>query len=265
MIASVIRPVDSDTLRSDYAGATPFPFFKIDDFLDEAFAKEVAAAYPKYETARTMGREFDKLNERLKVQITERSKFPEPLQRLADALASQEWLDALEYITGIPKLLADPVLAGGGMHITGSGGRLDVHVDFNYIPDRGLHRRLNILVYLNPAWDETWGGHIELWDKDVKRCHHSFMPVMNRCVVFETSEISYHGVTPVTAPPLLTRQSYAAYYYTKEAPVTWDGKRHSTVFRARPTERLRKYVMMPLASLRYQVYMQAQKIKGLLR
>ena len=43
------------------------------------------------------------------------------------------------------------------MHITGPGGRLDVHVDFNFMEERQLHRRLNLLLYLNPTWNEIMG------------------------------------------------------------------------------------------------------------
>ena len=47
-------------------------------------------------------------------------------------------------------------------------GHLDVHVDFNYIEDRKLFRRMNILVYFNKDWQDEWGGNIELWDEDVR-------------------------------------------------------------------------------------------------
>ena len=125
-------------------------------------------------------------------------------------------------------------------------GHLDVHVDFNYIEDRQLHRRLNILVYFNKGWKPEWGGNIELWDKEVKVCHHSFSPIFNRCVIFETSEISYHGVTAVRCPESQVRKSFAAYYYTKEAPAHWDGGVHSTNFRARPVEIIKGNLLMPL-------------------
>jgi Rps23 Pro-64 3,4-dihydroxylase Tpa1-like proline 4-hydroxylase len=138
---------------------------------------------------------------------------------------------------------------GGGMHVTGPHGRLDVHVDFNVIPQRRLHRRLNILVYLNPEWRDEWGGHVELWDRDVRRCYHSLKPRLNRCVVFETSETSFHGVSAVRCPEGIERRSFAAYYYTREPPPRWDGKMHSTIFRARPDERLREFVLMPAERL----------------
>jgi hypothetical protein len=45
------------------------------------------------------------------------------------------------------------------------------------------------------------------------------------------------------------RRSFAAYYYTKAPPPGWDGVRRSTVFRARPDERWKGQVAMPLESL----------------
>lgn len=245
MTQSPIRTLNIQKLQTEYASARPFPYFAIDGFLQDEFAQRVAAAYPDYQAARSIGREFDRVNERLKVQITDQARFPAAIRELADALSSRQWLETLESVTGIRGLVADGDLLGGGMHITGSGGRLDVHVDFNYIPDRQLQRRLNILVYLNPVWHEEWGGAIELWDDSVAECHASFLPVFNRCVVFETSDISFHGVTPVTAPAEKTRNSFAAYYYTHATARDWEGAMHSTVFRARPQERMRKYVMMP--------------------
>lgn len=242
---SLIRPYDRARLKHEYGNAQPFPFFKIENFLEPGFLEEVVGAYPTYDSAKKLGHEFGAVNEKLKVQITERDRFPEPVKRLSDVLNGDEFLSDLQYITGIPDLLADRQLAGGGMHLTNTSGRLDVHVDFNYQSDAKLFRRLNILLYLNPVWEESWGGKIELWDKDVKHCGQSFSPVLNRCVVFETSEISFHGVTPLSSPQGIVRKSYAAYYYTKEPPPGWDGKFHSTVFRARPDEKFRANVLMP--------------------
>jgi Rps23 Pro-64 3,4-dihydroxylase Tpa1-like proline 4-hydroxylase len=249
----VIKPFDREKVRQQFNSAQPFRWFEISPFVDEGFIDEVVNAYPTFETAQKLGFEFKAINEQKKVQITDSAKFPGPVKRLSDALASAEWLKDLEYITGIPRLVADEKLDGGGMHLTGPGGRLDVHVDFNYLEGQKLHRRLNILVYLNPNWNETWGGNIELWDRDVKNRAHSFPPVLNRCVVFETNNISYHGVSPVSCPPEIARRSFAAYYYTREAPAGWQGEMHSTIFRARPSERLRGYVLMPLENVQKRV------------
>src|SRR3954470_20484003 len=238
-MTSIIRPFDREALRDRVRKAQPFPHFSIDNFLEEGFAREAERAFPTFEQAASMGKGFEAVNEKKKFQITDSTKFPPPILRLHEALASQDWLDTLSYVMDIPRLLADAQLAGGGIHETGPRGHLDVHVDFNYIEDRQLHRRLNILIYFNPEWKKEWGGNIELWDREVKNCAPSFSPVFNRCVVFETNDISYHGVTAVTCPPDRARKSFAAYYYTKEAPAHWEGQSHSTIFKARPDEKLK--------------------------
>jgi hypothetical protein len=262
----IIRPIDRDELRERVRAARPFPHFMIDNFLDEAFAEQVVDSFPTFEEASKIGRMFEAVNEKKKIQVTDAATFAEPVAELNRALAAPEFLGLLSDVFEIPRLLPDDQLEGGGMHQTGPRGLLDVHVDFNYIADRQLHRRLNILIYLNKDWQPEWGGNIELWDKDVKVCHHSFSPVFNRCVVFATSEISYHGVTAVNCPEGRVRKSFAAYYYTKEAPAGWDGTTHSTNFKARPNEFFKGSVLMPLEkagrSVRRAVSDLKRKIKG---
>jgi hypothetical protein len=261
-----INPIDREALRDRVRTAQPVRNFSIDNFLEESFAREVCASYPSYEEAVKVGRVFTAVNEKKKVQLTDSSSFAEPIAELNRTLASPEFLDLLADVFGMPNILADEALVGGGIHQTGPRGHLDVHVDFNYIEERKLHRRLNILIYFNEGWQPDWGGNIELWDEEVKVCHHSFSPVFNRCVVFETSEISYHGVTAVRCPEDRTRRSFAAYYYTREAPPNWDGQAHSTSFKARPDEVLKGNVLMPLERasrrLRGVVSDLKRKIKG---
>jgi len=257
----MIQSFDREELRHEFTNASPYPFVKIDNFLDPEFVRLVAAAYPSFENAMGQGRTFKGVNEKKKVQITDASRFPKPIARLNELLASPKFLSDLSFITGIPDLLADSELVGGGMHMTGPGGRLDVHVDFNFMEERQLHRRLNLLLYLNAIWEESWGGHIQLWDKDVRKCERSFAPKLNRCVIFETSETSYHGVNPVAPAAPFPRISFATYYYTRQAPSNWTGRAHSTVFRARPEERFRKYVLMPVESLQRKIVNRVNRVK----
>ena len=84
-----------------------------------------------------------------------------------------------------------------------------------------------------------------MWDADVEHCEATFDPIFNRCVIFETNEVSYHGVIPVSPSAPAPRRSFATYYYTKEAPAHWTGASHSTIFRARPEERMKGLVLMP--------------------
>jgi Rps23 Pro-64 3,4-dihydroxylase Tpa1-like proline 4-hydroxylase len=259
------NPINAVSLRARLRSAEPFPFVQIEDFLNNDFARAVADAFPGFEQALGIGRSFSTVNEQRKVQITDASKFPRPSLELHELLASSDWLETLTGITGIADLIADPELIGGGIHETGAGGRLDVHVDFNYLAERSLHRRLNILLYFNSDWREEWGGNLELWDRDVRTCIRSIAPVLNRCVIFELSPTSFHGVTPITCPPGVARKSFAAYYYTGEAPPGWDGRQRSTVFRARPSERFKGRVLMPAERAGRELRLGLDRIKRLVK
>lgn len=248
MNMALINPIDRDALRAEIRNAQPFPHFCIDNFLNVDFANEVCDSFPDYRSAKNLGREFRGVNENYKIQITDSRKFPPAIARLSALLASQEYVDMWCDLIGIPNLLADPDLTGGGIHETNSGGRLDVHVDFNFVEQRQWHRRLNILIYFNKDWKEEYGGYLDIWDKDVKQCYGAFAPVFNRACGFATSEISFHGVTPLTCPPGIVRRSFATYYYTREAPPGWTGEVHSTIFKARPEEWMRGRFLMPAES-----------------
>ncbi|WP_431065830.1 2OG-Fe(II) oxygenase [Methylotuvimicrobium sp.] len=244
-LLNLINPASFNDLKSDTQGVKPFPHFCIDNFLDEAFANEVHDSFPSYEESKTMGKEFSAVNEKYKIQICDTTRFSPAILKLHQLLASPEFIDMVSRMMGIPNLLPDPELMGGGIHETNAGGRLDVHVDFNFIEKTQWHRRVNILIYFNKDWKEEYGGYLDLWDKDVKHCVGAFAPIFNRACGFATSEISYHGVTPVRCPPGRARKSFAVYYYTKEAPAGWDGVKHSTVFKARPDEWLKGHLLMP--------------------
>jgi 2OG-Fe(II) oxygenase superfamily len=240
-----LNEIDFDALHRRMQDAPAFPHFCIDDFLESAFAQQVHDAFPSYRDATAMGETFSAVNEKRKTQVTDWRRFPPPILALHQLLASEAFVQRLSRMSGIAGLTPDPGLSGGGIHETAEGGRLDVHVDFNFHEQLGMFRRLNILIYFNPQWRPEYGGYLDLWDRDVKHCVASIAPVFNRAAGFATGEHSWHGVTPVRCPPGVARKSFAAYYYTPDPPPGWDGRKHSTIFRARPDEYLRGAIAMP--------------------
>ncbi|HSU66224.1 MAG TPA: 2OG-Fe(II) oxygenase [Tepidisphaeraceae bacterium] len=261
-----IRLIERDNLRRQYQAAKPVPWFCIDDFLESQFAEQVYQSFPSFDEAVKAGRLFSAVNEKGKVQITDSGKFPEPIARLNRELNGPDFLNLIEYVTDTPNLLADEQLVGGGIHETGPRGLLDVHLDFDYIPERQLYRRFNILVYFNRNWRPDWGGQFELWNEDVTKLVHSFEPKFNRCLLFETNDRSWHGVNAVQCPAGQSRKSFAAYYYTLAAPPWFSGEHHSTLFKARPDEKLKGSVLMPAEkisrSLRGAYHGLKDKIRG---
>ncbi|MGH7215500.1 MAG: hypothetical protein ACREIT_12110, partial [Tepidisphaeraceae bacterium] len=76
----------------------------------------------------------------------------------------------------------------------------------------------------------------------------------------------FHGVAAVNCPPGQSRKSFAAYYYTKEAPAGWDGTSHTTIFKARPDEYVKGKLLMPAENagkwLRGKIAGIKSKVKG---
>jgi len=178
---------------------------------------------------------------RFEVKLASRSEQQIGLftRYLIYALNSSAFLQFLERLTGIKGLVPDPHLWGGGLHQILPGGKLAVHADFNNYPHFKLDRRLNVLVYLNRDWREEWGGHLELWDRDMARCEQRILPLFNRMVCFSTTDTSFHGhPDELRCPPDRTRRSLALYYYSNGRPAEEIGRPHTTLFQYRPDDEL---------------------------
>jgi hypothetical protein len=126
---------------------------------------------------------------------------------------------------------------GGGFHEITRGGRLGVHADFRINDQLHLQRRLNMLIYLNPDWQDEWKGQLELWSRDMAQCVRRVTPMLNRCVVFNTDADTWHGhPDPLLTPDGVTRKSIALYYYTASKAVYAETPKRSTMYVARPTD-----------------------------
>lgn len=163
-------------------------------------------------------------------------------------LNSAEFLQFLEALTGIEGLIADPYYEGGGIHEIRRGGFLKIHTDFNYHKKLKLDRRINVLLYLNDDWDESYGGELELWNQDMSTCIRKIQPIINRLVVFSTTDTSFHGhPVPLTCPEDRSRRSLALYYYTNGRPESEVEFKHSvsTNYQQRPGEVFDKSIKAP--------------------
>jgi Rps23 Pro-64 3,4-dihydroxylase Tpa1-like proline 4-hydroxylase len=214
--------------RDEYRGASPFPHVAIDKFLEPDILRRVADEFVAmdraswHSTANPLERKLSNEHE---------AAFGPVTRRVFSALNSSEFLTFLEQLTGIEGLIADPHLRGGGLHEIKRGGLLGVHADFNHYKRLNIWRRLNLLVYLNTAWEDSWGGQLELWDRDGTACVKQITPTFNRAVIFDTSNRSYHGHPhPLNCPEEESRKSLALYYYTVDYPYDDDRTPHSTAF-----------------------------------
>lgn len=228
------RDQKPEDLKASFRSARPFPHMVLHGFLGGTRAEELAAAFPDAAGMRA-GTTYETEHEHAKIGLGDRRHFPPAFATLATELQSIDFLNWLSIATGIPGLVADPLLIGGGLHRMAGDGKLGLHVDFNELHIRGerYYRRLNLLLFLNPEWREEWGGALELWQKDLRyELPIKIAPLLDTCAIFETSHDSWHGVGSLTAP--VARQSFAQYLYTIEPPPNYQGLIPSTIFRARP-------------------------------
>lgn len=232
-------------LRPRFAAAAPFPHVVLDDVLRPEVFAAAAAAFPDVRDPFWKG--YLHVNETKYGNSYPDTWAPE-LQDVARALTSPEFVEFLSELTGIPDLIPDWTMDGGGLHQTLRGGHLNVHTDFStHHVHESWARRVNILLYLNTEWHDAWGGQLELWDTAMTGRVAAVAPQGNRVLVFETSDRSLHGhPDALTCPEGVARRSMALYYFTQEERTV----RRSTGYRARPEDGLKRYA---IAADRYAV------------
>ena len=207
--------------RKEYKAAKPWPNIVIDDFLPVDVAELLLENFPKPDdTAWLDWRERDVSKQPKKQGIGHAANLEgvSPyIHNILFAFNSFPFLNFLEKLTGIRKLISDPHYLGGGIQQVLNGGKLSLHTDFNYLGRLNLYRQINILLYLNKDWCSEYNGDLELWDAEKRRCEKKIEPIFNRLVVFNTNTKTIHGhPQTLVMPSDVTRKAIALYYYTSE-------------------------------------------------
>ncbi len=221
-----------DSITKQFAEADPFRHVLIKDFLNKNFLENILKDFPKPDS--NLKNEFGSSNR--KHAVHKIRSLGENFVKWDDFVKSEGFISYLEKITGIQGLIYDPEYHGAGTHNNLDGQGMDVHIDFNLHRTTGLHRRLNLIIYLNENWHPDWGGSIEVhknpWDID-NNYWHTYPCLCNHAILFETNEYSWHGFEKIKLPAdkkHLSRKSLTVYYYTKERPAKEIAPKHGTVY-----------------------------------
>lgn len=244
--------------KKDYREAPAYPHIALDHFLANAVADEAFTSFPNISSNEWIN--YTHFNEK-KYGNTKLDSFPKPIRRIVEHLNSDSFVKELSEFTGIPGLMADPSLEGGGLHQSPRGGFLNIHADFTVHPHhRNWRRRVNLLIYLNKNYEENWGGELEIWDRKMTQCCNKIQPFFNRAVIFNTDRDTFHGhPDPFNCPEGETRKSIALYYFTKEDSI----KVQSTEYRAKPGEGNRKRLLIWMDKIALRLYDKVKRITGI--
>jgi hypothetical protein len=233
LVAPEVRSAAA-SLGEQFRNARPFRHLCIDDFFAAPFVQTLAESFPDFDQKLALNENAQLGRKAVNEKVTALGPAWKSLDELVQ---SKEFRQLVSLMTGIPDLCYDPHYFGGGTHENLDGQGLDAHVDFNFHPGTRQHRRLNLILYLTPEWDDAWGGSIQLHrdpylppslDEVV-----TITPAFNRMVIFETNEHSWHGFPRIRLPQdkkHLSRRSFALYYYTETRPAEELGTEHSTIY-----------------------------------
>lgn len=205
----------------------------IDNFLNPDIADQLYAKFPTVDSLKVKRRS---MNED-KVEDYHFERWDQVFTDVRNAIRSEELATWLSDVTGIEGLMTPDDALGTGLHQGGQGSYVDVHIDVNYDPKLNLWRRVNLLIYLNKNWKDEYGGHLEVWDPEMKTMLHKVAPSHNRAFIFQTDENAPHGYAPINVPEGESRKSFYSYFFTEPG----EGFKYSdSRFISRPTEPWRR-------------------------
>jgi Rps23 Pro-64 3,4-dihydroxylase Tpa1-like proline 4-hydroxylase len=223
-------------LNKEYLSAVPFPHLVIDNFLDKDFA---ASLEDECREAATNVNASNDFTQKGKLALNDWALMQPLMEKACSFFNSGRFVTIMEEITGIKALIPDPHLEGGGLHRTERGGFLKMHTDFNFNKRLNLHRRINVLYYLNSNYQDDWNGKLKLSltpAREKASQMTAIAPIFNRLVIFNTNDKTFHGhPEPHLFPSDTPRTSLAFYYYSNKKPISERGRLNTVTTKYVPT------------------------------
>ena len=128
----------------------------------------------------------------------------------------------------------DSNLYAGGLSLMEKNQFLNPHLDNSHDKDVNKWRVLNLLFYVNPNWENNFGGNLELWPNGLNEKQITINSKFNRLIVMATHQNSWHSVSPITND-FYSRKCISNYYFSNKALKNTDVF-HVTTFRGRPNQ-----------------------------
>lgn len=215
--------LDPAEAAAEFGTARPWPHLVVDDFLPVALLDEAVANIPDPATP-DLGRMSPFQKSRLgdyevRSTILPIRKLHPSINSVYDLLYGEEVCSLVqslcggEIVRGLDACLCESGdLRGAGVHQIADGGFMGVHRDPEFHHEKGWHRPVVGIIYLNKGLGADSGGGLELWDRECAGVVKRIEPKFNRLVLLSNGPTTYHGVSRVRG---FTRKSFCAFYYDK--------------------------------------------------
>lgn len=232
----------SGSLQDEFRKSGRIRSFIADQLLPQEDAQEIYRAFPPKEQM-----VFKNSIRERKYVASQMNHFNPILEEIIFAFQSPEVVNLVSKITGFKNLIPDEKLYAGGISLMTEGDYLNPHLDNSHDLERINYRVLNLLYYVTPGWQESFGGNLELWDEGIREPHRTAVSQFNRLVVMETAKKSWHSVSPVKSDGM--RCCVSNYFFSPHS-VESSEYFHVTSFRGRPENKMADTVMRADAALR---------------
>jgi hypothetical protein len=219
--------------------STPFPYGKLDYFLDQTFALNI-----QEEILNIPQEDWDRYDNPFEHKYTLRDKFAFPcyLRELFSELTSDNFVSKLSRIVGYD-LKLDKTRNFWGVHTYDPGDKLDIHVDAGLHPTQRLKKQVTLGIYLSYKWKEEFGCKLEIWNGENASSNHakiiekadSIAPLFNRLILFTCNDYAWHGNPEPAICPLESKRIFITLSYLSEN-FEDKNKRMKAFFVARPED-----------------------------
>lgn len=218
---------DYMSLNNTFVGTPPYPMIVLDDFLPKDFADKLQ-------------QECETIPDQHWTDFTRRGSWMKECKNLEVAPVAFDFVNQmhsalgmewLEKVTGIKDLIPDPYLVGAGYSKTYRGYSLKMHTDFNWNDKLKLHRMLSFIIYLNPDWEDSWGGGLRFNDFNNEEKIQEVIPKHNRMVMWRYHKRGFHGYPdPLECPEGRSRNTFRLFFYISDAEYDPDDRPHRSLY-----------------------------------
>lgn len=217
---------DVERLGAEFRIARRISSCQLFDLLPTAIAERIYDRFPPSDAM--MLKRSIKENKHVAAQM---DAFDPLLEEAVYAFQDARVVEQIGRITGLRALEPDVDLYAGGISAMSKGGYLRPHLDNSHDKERQRYRVLNLLYYVTPDWQPSYGGSLQLWDHGPGGQARTFPSLFNSLVIMLTDKRSWHSVNEVRHDG--RRCCVSNYYFSRQSPDDVDYF-HATSFRGEP-------------------------------
>jgi Rps23 Pro-64 3,4-dihydroxylase Tpa1-like proline 4-hydroxylase len=196
-------------LNKEFINNKPYPHIVINNFFKENIAKKINETFPNINDFWHLY--YNPIE--YKYAYDDVLKYPMEIYEIFNLFSTDKFISILKNITNINNLEYDPYLHGAGLHAHPKYGRLHIHLDYEKHPYTGKERRLNLIYFINDEWKEEYNGDLQLWEKNMSKCSKQIYPEFNKVTLFQTNDVSWHGLPiKIDCPENIYRKTLAYYW-----------------------------------------------------